>query len=116
VLALHKQQKRGTTEAGVKHDDGPEPPARLPKLRRRPTWVAAHRFDNAVYYRRLEREEFLTLCALRDGKPLGEALAAGLADSRKPLARHPALVRSWFTHWAELGWICVPELKPLLQS
>jgi len=116
VLALHKQQKRGTTEAGVKHDDGPDPPARLPKLRRRPTWVAAHRFDNAVYYRRLEREEFLTLCALRDGKPLGGALAAGLADSRKPLARHPALVRSWFTHWAELGWICAPELEPLLQS
>ena len=116
VLALHKQQKRGTTEAGVKHDDGPEPPARLPKLRRRPTWVAAHRFDNAVYYRRLEREEFLALCALRDGKPLGGALAAGLADSRKPLARHPALVRSWFTHWAELGWICAPELEPLLQS
>jgi len=116
VLALHKQQKRGTTEAGVKHDDGPDPPARLPKLRRRPTWVAAHRFDNAVYYRRLEREEFLTLCTLRDGKPLGEALAAGLADSRKPLARHPALVRTWFLHWAELGWICAPELEPLLQS
>ena len=116
VLALHRQQKRGTSEAGVKHDDGPEPPARLPRLRRRPTWVAAHRFDNAVYYRRLEREEFLTLASLRECKPLGEAVAAGLADSRKPAARQPALVRSWFAHWAELGWICAPELESLLDN
>jgi hypothetical protein len=116
VLALHKQQKRGASEAGVKHDDGPEPPARLPRLRRRPTWVASHRFDNAVYYRRLEREEFLTLTSLREGKPLGEALAAGLADSRKPAERQPALVRGWFAHWAELGWICAPELESLLNN
>ncbi len=116
VLALHKEQKRGTSEAGVKHDDGPEPPARLPKLRRRPTWVAAHRQDNLVYYRRLEREEFLTLAALSEGLPLGEALEAGFRDSRKPAARHPALVRAWFGHWAALGWICAPELEGLLDG
>ena len=32
---------------------------------------------NSVYYRRLEREEFLTLAAIRQGLPLAEALAAG---------------------------------------
>jgi hypothetical protein len=114
VLALHRQQKRGTTEAGVKHDEGPEPPARLPRLSRRPTWVAAHRIENAVYYRRLEREEFLTLTLLRSGLALGEALETGLRDSAKPESRRPALVRAWFGHWAELGWICAPELDPLL--
>ena len=116
VLALHQQQKRGTTEAGVKHDEGPEPPARLPRLRRHPTWLAAHRFDNAVYYRRLEREEFLTLGAIRAGLPLGEALEAGFGESAKPEARRPALVRAWFAHWAELGWICAPELDSLLDN
>ena len=110
VLALHKQQKRGASEAGVKHDDGPQPPAKLPKLRRRRTWVAAHRFDNAVYFRRLEREEFLTLASIHQGLSLGEALEVGFRDSSKPEARHPALVRAWFSHWAELGWICAPEL------
>jgi hypothetical protein len=114
VLALHKQQKRGTTEAGVRHDEGPEQPARLPRLRRRPTWIAAHRVDNAVYYRRLEREEFLTLIDLRAGLTLGEALETGFRDSTKPDARRPALVRAWFGHWAELGWICAPELDSLL--
>jgi hypothetical protein len=116
VLALHQQQKRGTTEAGIKHDEGPEPPVRLPRLRRRPTWLAAHRFDNAVYYRRLEREEFLTLGAIRADLPLGEALEAGFRESAKPEARRPALVRAWFAHWAELGWLCAPELDSLLDK
>ena len=115
VLALHTQQRRGTSEAGVKHDDGPQPPAHLHKLRRRPTWVAAHRVDNVVYYRRLEREEYLTLTALRAGKSLGEALEAGLTDTPKPPTRLPALIRTWFAHWAELGWICAPELDSLLE-
>jgi hypothetical protein len=116
VLALHQQQKRGTTEAGVKHEEGPAPPVRLPRLRRRPTWLAAHRFDNAVYYRRLEREEFLTLGAIRAGLPLGDALEAGFRESAKPQERRPALVRAWFAHWAELGWICAPELDSLLDK
>ena len=116
VLALHKQQKRGATEAGVKHEEGPEPPVRLPRLRRRPTWLAAHRFDNAVYYRRLEREEFLTLGAIRAGVGLGEALQAGFSESAKPQERRPALVRAWFAHWAELGWICAPELDSLFDQ
>jgi hypothetical protein len=122
VLALHKEQKRGTSEAGVKHEDDAgfdgdrDRPAALPRLRRRPTWVAAHRFENAVYYRRLEREEFLTLAALRAGLPLVEALDAGFHDSKKPEARRPGLVRAWFAHWAELGWICAPELDSLLED
>jgi hypothetical protein len=116
VLALHKDRQRSASEAGVKHDDGPEPPARLPRLRRRPTWVAAHRLDNVVYYRRLEREEFMTLTALRAGLALLEALAAGLNDSSKPDVRKPVLVREWFAHWAELGWVCAPELDSLLDA
>jgi hypothetical protein len=116
VLALHKDRQRSTSEAGVKHEDGPEPAAKLPRLRRRPTWVAAHRLQNVVYYRRLEREEFLTLTALREGLPLGAALETGLCDTTKPAARRPALVRAWFAHWAELGWICAPELDSLLSD
>jgi hypothetical protein len=116
VLALHREQKRNASEAGVKHESGAEPPAKLPRLRRHPTWVAAHRLDNAVYYRRLEREEFYTLAALREGRSLLEALEAGFLDSPKPDARRPALVRSWFGRWGELGWICAPELDSLLED
>jgi hypothetical protein len=116
VLALHGQQKRETSEAGLKHDDGPAVPAKLPRLRRKPTWVAAHRVDLSVYYRRLKREEFLTLAALRQGLPLAEALAAGFQGSNTPETRRPQQVREWFANWAELGWICAPDLDSLLHE
>jgi hypothetical protein len=122
VLALHKEQKRNTSEAGVKHEDDADAdgdsdrPSALPGLRRRPTWVAAHRLDNAVYYRRMQPEEFFTLKALGDGLALGEALEAGFQDSTKPEARRPGLVSAWFSHWAELGWICAQELESLLHE
>jgi hypothetical protein len=116
VLALHKQQKREAGEAGVQHDDGAQPPAKFPRLRRRPTWLAAHRVDYSVYFRRLEREEFLTLAAIRQGLPLVEALDAGFADSSVPVARRAGKVRHWFSIWAELGWICAPDLESLVKE
>jgi hypothetical protein len=116
VLALHQRDKRQTSEAGVKHEDDNDAPARLPRLRRRATWVAAHRVDFNVYYRRLEREEFVTLDAIREGRPLIEALESGFAESQIGEARRPVRVREWFTAWAELGWICAPDLEELIQS
>jgi hypothetical protein len=116
VLGLHKREKRQTSEAGVREDEIPAAPAKLPRLRRRPTWVAAHRIDNSVYYRRLAREEFLTLDAIRRGSPLAEALDAGLAASRMPASRHPGFVREMFSNWAEFGWICAPELESLIKE
>jgi hypothetical protein len=107
VLALHRRQKRDSSEAGVRHDDSSDAsPTQLPRVSRRPTWVVAHRIDNSVYYRSLAREEFFTLSAIQRGLPLGEALEAGFAGSRKPPTRWPKLVEQWFANWAEFGWIC----------
>jgi hypothetical protein len=114
AVALHSREKRQTSEAGVKHEDVGEAPARLPRLRRRTTWVAAHRVDFNVYYRRMEREEFKTLAAIRDGVPLIEALDAGFADSRIAESRRAEQVRMWFAMWAELGWICAPDIESLV--
>ena len=116
VLKLHKRDKKQTSEAGVREDEVHAAPAKLPKLRRRPTWVAAHRVDNSVYYRRLAREEFLTLDGLRRGLTLAESLAAGFADSRMPEPRRAAFVRAMFSTWAELGWVCAPELESLIKA
>ena len=116
VLALHDREKRQTSEAGVKQEDGPKEPAQLPKLRRRPTWVAAHRVDLTVYYRRLLRDEFLTLAAIRRGLPLAEALDAGFENSPTPVGRRARLVQEWFANWAELGWICAPDIENLVQG
>lgn len=114
VLGLHRGEKRQTSEAGVEQEEEELPPAELPRLRRQATWVAAHRLNLSVYYKRLRREEFLTLTAIRYGVPLGEALAAGLADAPIPESRRVKLVQKWFADWAELGWICAPDLDEVL--
>lgn len=109
VLELHRTEKRRLGEAGVQREERAEETARVPRLRPRATWIAAHRVDQTVYYRRLEREEFLMLDTLGQGRPLGEALEAGFADSRIPVQRRAERVRGWFAAWGELGWICEPE-------
>jgi hypothetical protein len=107
VLALHSRQRRDSSEAGVRHEDSGDVSAtKLPRVSRRPDWVVAHRFENSVYYRSLAREEFLTLTAIQDGLPLGQALEAGFVGTRKPLSRWPKMVEQWFANWAEFGWIC----------
>lgn len=111
VLTMRDRQKRDTSEAGVERDNGPETPEKLPRVRRKPTWVAAHRVEFSVYYRRLAREEFLTLAAIRRGLPLAEALQEGFKESQIAEARRPQRVRAWFQNWAELGWICAPDLE-----
>ena len=85
-------------------------------MRRRAVWVAAHRVDLCVYYRRLEREEYRTLEAIRAGQSLGTALEAGFRDSHIPEARRAGRVRTWFTTWAELGWLCTPDLESLVTN
>jgi hypothetical protein len=114
VLALHDREKRQTSEAGVKSEEAPHEPATLSKLRRRPTWLASHRVDFSVYYLRLQREEFLTLAAIRQGLPLADALEAGFTGSRISESRRPKRIMEWFATWAELGWICAPDLEILI--
>jgi Putative DNA-binding domain len=92
VLSLHKREKRLTSEAGVGREDAMDKPVQLPRIRRRATWLAAHRVDYSVYYRRLEQEEFLTLSALRRGDPLGAALEDAFTHSTIPDSRRAARV------------------------
>jgi Putative DNA-binding domain len=116
VLDLHKQQKRQTSEAGVEREEEQQRPVKLPQVRPRSTWLAAHRIDLGVYYRRLEREEFQMLAAIRRGISLSQAIEAGFIDSRIPPKRQASKVQEWFGTWAELGWICAPELESLIKA
>jgi hypothetical protein len=113
VLDLHRKAMRGASEAGVKHQASQAGLAAVPGLRPRASWLAAHRVDLTVFYRRMEREEFLVLEAIGNGRPLGEAIEAGFANSRIPAGRRAQRVREWFATWAELGWICEETSLPV---
>jgi hypothetical protein len=72
-------------------------------------FLAVHRLDDSVYFRRLEREEFLILKDLRAGKSLGRAVDSALRKSATAPEDRPAQVQHWFQTWATLGWFCRPE-------
>ncbi len=76
------------------------------RLKPRRIYVAVHRLDFSVYYRRLTSEEFTLLSALRDGRTIGAALNACCKVSRIPLEDLRVKLEKWFAKWAELGWFC----------
>jgi hypothetical protein len=78
------------------------------KLKPAPIFLAVHRMDYCVYFRRIEPEEFAILSALRAGKPLDKAVGAGLRKTAIPLEQRAASVQQWFQNWAALGWFCQP--------
>jgi len=76
------------------------------KLNPAEIFLAVHRVDDSVYFRRMEREEFVILRALRDGKSLGKAIEAAFRKSRVPSGERAESVQKWFQNWAALGWFC----------
>ena len=76
------------------------------KLRPAEIFLAVHRIDESVYFRRLAREEFTILTALRAGKTLTQAITAGFRKSAMPAEERTATVQKWFQNWATLGWFC----------
>jgi len=76
------------------------------KLKPAEIFLAVHRVDDSVYFRRIAREEFAILRALRDGKALGKAIETAFRKSRVPTEERAALVQQWFQNWATLGWFC----------
>jgi hypothetical protein len=76
------------------------------KLKPGPIFLAVHRMDDSVYFRRIDREEFLILQALRAGKNLSKAIAIAFNKSSVPMAKRSESVQHWFQNWATLGWFC----------
>lgn len=109
VLAMHQRQRRETSEAGTRPEVDDEEEGAPLRLHKRPTWLAVHRSDYSVYYKRLSQPEYRVLAGLRDELTLARALEAGFAGSRLSMATQLSRVREWFATWAQLGWICVPE-------
>jgi hypothetical protein len=77
-------------------------------LKREAVYVAVHRVDEWVYYRRLDAGEFQLLDALRGGKPVGDAIDSVFGESDVPLDELRGKVEGWFRAWAEGGWFCHP--------
>lgn len=76
------------------------------RMKPSPIFLAVHRLEEEVYFRRLEPEEFAILSHLRAGKSLNAAIEAGLRQSPTPADARPLLIQKWFQTWSTLGWFC----------
>jgi hypothetical protein len=81
---------------------------RFRSLRPQTIFLAVHRHDDSVYFRRLEPEAYGLLAALRDGKSIRAAVSVAFRKSAMPVAERAETVREWFELWAALGWFCRP--------
>jgi hypothetical protein len=72
---------------------------RYARLKPQQIFLAVHRVEFTVYYRRLDADEFRLLRAIQQGQSIGAAL-----DLETDL--EPQTVQSWFANWARLGWLC----------
>jgi hypothetical protein len=79
----------------------------LPKAKK--IYLAVHRQEGTVYFKRLQREAFGLLVGLQQGKPLSEAIAGSVDWTNRKVEYITVRVHDWFANWAALGWLCPPE-------
>ncbi len=84
---------------------------RFRTLKPQPIFLAVHRSDDSVYFRRLEPESYALLAALRDGRSVAGAVADAFRRSSMPAAERAETVREWFELWSALGWFCRPSAR-----
>ena len=90
-------------------DDAPRTQLPLPKAKK--IFLAVHRQENMVYFKRLKPEGFALLRAMQQGQPLSQAIETSVNWSGKKLERVMEQLHDWFANWSQLGWFCRPPEK-----
>ena len=106
VLAVKKQTPGADIVSGAATQRDATDRAVIPPIKREAVFLAVHRYDDSVYYRRLEKETFLLLRELRSGTSV--AVAASQAFAKSKLARNAqaGLLQESFALASQLGWLC----------
>jgi len=72
-------------------------------------FLAVHRINYSVYFKRLGAEAFTLLSGLREGKTLSVAVAAAFEGRNIAESNQLSAVQKWFENWSTLGWLCRPH-------
>ena len=105
LLAIRRQQREfGMVSNAIEE----RRQRRRPRKRRLPqpekVYLAVHRAENSVYFKRLDRDAFAILHALQQGKRLSEAVeSVEWSDGSEQASEN---LQAWFALWSSLGWFC----------
>jgi hypothetical protein len=113
VLAVHKETPESDIMSNAVTERRKKTRLHLPAMRRAKTYLAVHRFDSLVYYRRIDREAYLLLAALQRHQTLAASIDAAFADSKLTQEEQAAKIQQYFAHAAELGWFCQQPPDPI---
>ena len=87
------------------------PRKQIPLPKGKKIFLAVHRQENIVYFKRLKPEGLALLRALQEGQPLSQAIETSVNWSGKKLERVMEQLHDWFANWSQLGWFCRPPEK-----
>jgi len=106
VLAVKKDAPEAEIVSNAANRRESQTRLKLPPMRQERVWLAVHRFEDSVYYRRIDRETFLLLSALRSGALVSEAVAQAFQRTKLNAQAQANVLRDSFAHASELGWFC----------
>ena len=109
VLAVHQANPSADILSNAVAERRQRTRTTLPVMRRSATLLAVHRFEDSVYYRRIDREEYLLLSALQQRHSLSQAIEAAFTTTKLTEEDQADRIRQYFSHAAELGWLCQPS-------
>ena len=105
VLAVHKNRPATDIVSNAITERKESKRLRIPRLKRCPTYLAVHRYQDSVYYRRIDHEAFLLLSAIQEGEPITGVVERAMRASKLPAPDQAAKIREYFAHASELGWL-----------
>ena len=110
VIALKQRATDGLRgEASNAFDSAPKAVRRKKRIRlpaRSRVFLAVHRHENRLYFKRLEAEAFAILTALGRGASVADACMEVLSSSGESEVNWAPKLQAWFQNWAALGWLC----------
>lgn len=111
VLTIKKHAPEAEIVSNAANQRESKARMKLPPMKLERVWLAVHRFDDSVYYRRIDRETFLLLSALRSGASVYEAVTRSFEKTKLNAEEQANVLRESFAHASELGWFCLPEAE-----
>lgn len=106
ILAVHRETSPSDMMSNAVSERKKSHKIRLPRMRRSSVFLAVHRYENSVYYRRIDRAAFRLFAALQRGIALGMALEEAFVESVLSAEDQAANIQQYFAHASELGWFC----------
>jgi hypothetical protein len=114
LLSIREQNEQDQGEASNTLAESPQRAVlkSVRNVKREPVYLAVHRVDFSVFFKRLDAPQFAVLQSFEGAASIAEALEIGFVKSEIPEEQFTTQVQTWFADWAQWGWFARPTSNP----